>query len=105
MTAARMSWISRVLSRTTYSVGLSSCPSHVIGPATGGASLSGMEKEEALLCRLSLEDLALSKGDAMVWGMGLELGFCKCCLSSLDLLIVCDGSGDCSENDARYWAG
>jgi len=75
MTAARMSWVSRVLSRTTYSVGFSSCPSHVIGPASAGASLSGMDKDEALLCRLSLEHLGLSKGDAMVWRGDLKLGF------------------------------
>jgi hypothetical protein len=31
-----------------------------MAPATVGASLSGEEKAEALLCRLSLEDLGLS---------------------------------------------
>ena len=42
-----------------YLAGSSSSPSHTIGPATAGASVSGTVLIVALLCRLSIEDLAL----------------------------------------------
>ena len=54
-----MSWMSRALKVMTYLAGSSSSPAHTIGPVTAGASLSGTEKAEDLLCRLSFEDLGL----------------------------------------------
>lgn len=46
-----------------YLVGSSSAPFQTMGPSSAGASLSGDEKAETMLCKLSLEDLGLSAGD------------------------------------------
>lgn len=65
--AALISRTSPSLKLTTYSFGSSSLPSHTMGPVTGGGSLSGeLRIDEALLCRLSKEDLVLRGGDIMV---------------------------------------
>jgi len=53
-----MSCTSRGLSSTTYSADSSPC--QIIGPKIAGASLSGEERAEASLCKLSFEDLGLS---------------------------------------------
>lgn len=45
-------------------------PSQTIGPATAGASLSGDEKVDQLLCRLSMEDFGLSVDIDMLWKGG-----------------------------------
>lgn len=43
-----------------YSAVSSSLPDQTMGPDKTGASLSGKEEFEVLLCRLSFEDLGLS---------------------------------------------
>jgi hypothetical protein len=45
-----------------------------MGPATVGASLSGEEKAEALLCRLSFEDLGLSVCVDIVLKLYFDIG-------------------------------
>jgi hypothetical protein len=60
ITAALMSRTSRGLSWTIYWDVWSSLPSHAMVPNRAGASWSGKEEVEVLLCRLSVEDLGLS---------------------------------------------
>jgi hypothetical protein len=52
--------------------------SQAMGPDTAGASLSGEERTEKLLCKLSLEDLGLILCVDMV--TGYDTG--KCCIEA-----------------------
>ena len=66
ITAARISCTSRGLRSTTYSA--ASSFSQTMGPVNAGASLSGDEVTEDLLCRLSFDDLGLRVCVDMVSG-------------------------------------
>lgn len=90
MTAARISWISRGLRSTIYRA--VSSDSQVIGPSTAGASLSGEEIAEELLCRLSFEDLGLSVCVDMINVLCKDLSFGVVVhLCTYNVFIVCYG--------------